>query len=165
MVNHPALDRTFTALADPIRRSVLASLRRGERSVSELAAPHSISLPAFLKHLHVLERAGLLSARKTGRVRRCRLVAAPLARATDWLADYRRFWEGSLASLERYFRTTPEEGDAPWTPPPAAPRPSPRSRSGAPSRRPGNGSSRRGPKRREGAPGRAPRPPPPPHHP
>src|ERR1041385_5704078 len=87
MVNYPALDRTFTALADPIRRSVLASLRRGERSVSELAAPHPISLPAFLKHLHVLERAGLLSARKTGRVRRCRLRAAPLARATGWLAD------------------------------------------------------------------------------
>src|SRR5437867_6414854 len=141
MVNHPALDRTFTALADPIRRSVLASLRRGERSVSELAAPHPISLPAFLKHLAVLERAGLLSARKTGRVRRCRLQAAPLARATDWLADYRTFWEGSLASLERYLRNPPEEGGSPWTPPPPPParRPPPRSRSAAPSRRPGHG--------------------------
>ena len=123
MVNHPALDRTFTALADPTRRAVLAALRHGERSVTELAAPNPISLPAFLKHLTVLERAGLLSARKTGRVRRCRLVAAPLARATAWLADYRTFWEGSLASLERYFRTTPGEGDTPWTPPPAAHRP------------------------------------------
>src|SRR5258708_31375197 len=148
MVNHPALDRTFTALADPIRRSVLASLRRGERSATALAGPHAISLPAFRKPLHVLERAGLLSARKTGRVRRCRLEAGPLARATSWLADYRTFWEGSLASLERYFRTTPEEGDAPWTPPPPAPRPSPHSRSGAASRRHGNASSRRGPKRR-----------------
>src|ERR1043166_378633 len=148
MVNRPALDQTFTALADPIRRSVLAALRRGERSVSELAAPHRITLPAFLKHLNVLQRAGLLSARKTGRVRRCRLEAAPLARATDWLADYRAFWEGSLASLERYFRTAPEEGEGSWTPPPPAHRPPPRSKSAGSSRRRATGSSGRGPKRR-----------------
>src|ERR1043166_1101443 len=149
MVNRPALDQTFTALADPIRRPVLAALRRGERSVSELAAPHRITLPAFLKHLNVLQRAGLLSARKTGRGRRCRLEAAPLARATDWLADYQAFWEGPLASLARYFRprAAPGEGEGSCPRPPPAHRPPPPRKSAGSSRRRATGSPGGGPKR------------------
>jgi len=111
-----------------------------------ISAPHRISLPAFLKHLRTLERAGLVLGRKTGRVRRCRLVAAPLGRATDWLTDYRAFWEGRLDSLERYFRT-PQEND-PWTPPPPEPAKPRRSSSAAPSPRRARKSSKRGPTRK-----------------
>ncbi|MCI0686913.1 MAG: metalloregulator ArsR/SmtB family transcription factor, partial [Sporichthyaceae bacterium] len=103
MVNHqPALDRTFAALADPVRRAVLERLRNGEATVSELAHPHPISLPAFLKHVGVLRRAGLVSDRKVGRERRCRLAAQPLEAAGNWITQYRRFWGRQLDSLERY---------------------------------------------------------------
>src|ERR1700739_3433504 len=107
MVNHKAgpLDPVFGALADPTRRAILASLAGGEASVSDLARPHRMSLPAVLKHLRVLERARLVAQRKTGRVRHCRLVALPLKDATDWLAQYRLFWEGQLDSLDRYLAT------------------------------------------------------------
>jgi DNA-binding transcriptional ArsR family regulator len=108
MVNHmvnylPArLDTVFGALADPTRRAILASLAGGEASVSELARPHRMSLPAIMKHLRALERAGLVAQDKRGRVRHCRLVAAPLREANEWLVQYRLFWEGRLDSLERY---------------------------------------------------------------
>jgi DNA-binding transcriptional ArsR family regulator len=96
------LDTIFGALADPTRRAILASLAKGEASVSELARPHPMSLPAILKHLRVLEDAGLVAQRKSGRVRHCRLVAQPLKDATDWLEQYRLFWERQLDSLDRY---------------------------------------------------------------
>jgi DNA-binding transcriptional ArsR family regulator len=104
MVNQSGLDATFAALADPTRRAMLARLALGESSVSELASPFSMSLPAVLKHVDSLQRAGLLEARKDGRVRRCRIQAAPLQQAADWIGAYRRFWDGRLDALDRYLR-------------------------------------------------------------
>jgi len=92
----PQLDSTFGALADPTRRAILATLLVGQASVTELAKPHRMSLPAVMKHIHVLEEAGLVSQEKTGRVRRCRLAAEPLKEAEQWIAPYRQFWEGTL---------------------------------------------------------------------
>jgi DNA-binding transcriptional ArsR family regulator len=111
MVNYsPApLDRTFSALADPTRRAILARLSQGEASVSQLAEPFDISLPATLKHLGVLEKAGLIARTKEGRVSRCRLVADPLHDAADWIARYRRFWERQLDALAQHLAATPWE--------------------------------------------------------
>jgi DNA-binding transcriptional ArsR family regulator len=95
------LDETFAALADPTRREILVALADGERSVSELAEPFEISLPGISKHLTVLERAGLITRWREGRVRRCRLEREPLSDALEWIAAYGRFWEESLDSLER----------------------------------------------------------------
>lgn len=103
MVNY-SLDRTFGALADPIRRAVVTQLAAGGESVSGLAAAHPISLPAFMKHVRVLERAGLVRTVKRGRVRHCQLDAARLADAERWLQEHRVFWERQLASLERFLR-------------------------------------------------------------
>lgn len=97
-----ALDATFGALADPVRRAVLARLAAGESSVSELAAPFRISLPGFSKHLHVLERAGLVSTAKDGRVRRCRLEAEAMQDAAEWIAQYRAFWEEQFDALAKH---------------------------------------------------------------
>ena len=96
------LDAIFGALADPTRRSILDRLAQGESSVTELAQPFNVSLPAISKHLRVLERAGLLTQEKDGRVRRCRLDAVPMKNASDWIARYRRFWENQLDSLGDY---------------------------------------------------------------
>jgi DNA-binding transcriptional ArsR family regulator len=102
MVKHQVgLDETFAALADPTRREILVALAGGERSVSELAEPFDISLPGISKHLTVLERAGLITRWREGRVRRCRLERGPLADALQWIAGYGRFWEQSFDSLER----------------------------------------------------------------
>jgi DNA-binding transcriptional ArsR family regulator len=108
MRNDDRLDAVFSALSDPTRRGIIARLRGGEASVSDLARPFDMSLPAVTKHLAVLERAGLVKHRKTGRVRTCRLVPAPLERADAWIAQYRGFWntrfdalEAHLASLRR----------------------------------------------------------------
>ena len=98
----PSLDATFAALADPTRRAILSTLTQGQASVSELAKPYRMSLPAVMKHLRVLEHAGLVSQEKTGRVRRCRLAGESLRQAADWLAQYRAFWETQLDSLDRY---------------------------------------------------------------
>jgi DNA-binding transcriptional ArsR family regulator len=98
------LDRVFAAVADPTRRALLARLAQGEASVGQLSEPHAMSLAAISKHLHVLERAGLMTQRREGRIRYCRLVAAPLRRADDWLADYRRFWEVRMDSLVEHFK-------------------------------------------------------------
>lgn len=98
------LDATFQALADPTRRAIVAALARGQASVSELARPHRMSLPAVMKHLRVLRRAGLVTERKRGRTRRCRLSARPLQHAEAWLAQYRAFWETQLEALDRYLR-------------------------------------------------------------
>jgi DNA-binding transcriptional ArsR family regulator len=95
------LDTTFAALADPTRRAILARLAsRGEASVTELAEPFAISQPAISKHLKVLEGAGLISRGRDAQRRPSRLEAIPLAEATEWLAGYRRFWEGSFQQLD-----------------------------------------------------------------
>jgi DNA-binding transcriptional ArsR family regulator len=98
------LDTTFAALADPTRRAILAHLAAGERSVTALAAPFAMSLPAVSKHLKVLERAGLISRGREAHWRPCRLEAAPLQKATRWLESYRRFWEESFDRLDDYLR-------------------------------------------------------------
>jgi DNA-binding transcriptional ArsR family regulator len=94
------LSATFGALADPTRRAILARLARGDASVSELCEPFAMSQPAISKHLKVLERAGLVSRRRDAQRRPCRLQARPLAEATEWLAEYRTFWEGSFERLD-----------------------------------------------------------------
>jgi len=107
MVKYSAnLDATFSALSDPTRRTILTTLQRGHASVTELARPHDISMPAILKHLHVLEQAGLIEQKKTGRVRMCRLTVAPLRQAADWLSLYRAFWETQLDNLGRFLEQT-----------------------------------------------------------
>src|SRR6266852_2161831 len=94
------LDATFAALADPTRRAILARLATGEASVTELAAPFDMSQPAISKHLKVLERAGLISRGRDAQRRPRRLEGRPLAEATGWLENYRRFWEGNFERLD-----------------------------------------------------------------
>ncbi|MET7281755.1 metalloregulator ArsR/SmtB family transcription factor [Kribbella sp. NPDC005582] len=100
MVASDTLDATFAALADPTRRAILARLATGDATVTELAAPFAMSQPAISKHLRVLERAGLVSRSRDAQRRPCRLVAEPLRTATDWLADYRDYWEASYQRLD-----------------------------------------------------------------
>jgi DNA-binding transcriptional ArsR family regulator len=94
------LNATFTALADPTRRAILARLASGQASVTELAKPFSMSQPAISKHLKVLERAGLVSRGRDAQRRPRRLEAKPLAEATKWLERYRRYWEGNYQRLD-----------------------------------------------------------------
>jgi DNA-binding transcriptional ArsR family regulator len=96
------LSMTFAALADPTRRAILARLALGETSVTELAEPFDISLPAVSKHLKVLERAGLIARGREAQWRPRRLEAAPLREVADWVEHYRRFWEASLDRLDAY---------------------------------------------------------------
>jgi DNA-binding transcriptional ArsR family regulator len=98
------LSATFSALADPTRRAILARLASGETSVTELAEPFEMSLPAVTKHLKVLQRAGLITRSRDAQWRPCRLEAKPLKRAADWVEQYRRFWEQNLDNLEAYLR-------------------------------------------------------------
>jgi DNA-binding transcriptional ArsR family regulator len=98
------LDRTFAALSDPTRRAILARLAEGEATVNEVAEPFAISLPAVSKHLKVLEHAGLITRGRDAQWRPCRLKAAPLGDAADWLEHYRQFWEGSLDRLDDHLR-------------------------------------------------------------
>ncbi len=98
------LSATFAALADPTRRAILARLALGETSVTELAAPFDISLPAISKHLKVLEHAGLIRRGRAAQWRPCRLEAAPLKEANGWLEEYRGFWEESFDRLDAYLR-------------------------------------------------------------
>lgn len=98
------LDKTFSALADPTRRAILARLADGEATVTELAAPFAMSLPAVSKHLKVLERAGLIVQGRSAQWRPCRLEAAPLGEITEWLEHYRRFWEGSFDRLDAHLK-------------------------------------------------------------
>jgi DNA-binding transcriptional ArsR family regulator len=104
-----ALSNTFAALADPTRRAILARLAAGESSVTDLAAPFDMSLPAISKHLKVLERAGLISRGKEAQWRPCRLEATGLKRAADWLEEYRRFWEQSFERLDDYLEEMKEK--------------------------------------------------------
>jgi len=108
MVKHleSHLDATFAALSDATRRGILARLAEGETSVSELAAPYRMSLPAVSKHLRVLEGARLIVRRKNGRVHRCRLAAQPMRNAAEWIARYRRFWENQFDALSSYLEKT-----------------------------------------------------------
>lgn len=99
-----ALSVTFAALADPTRRAMLLRLSQGEISVSALAEPFQMSLPAATKHLRVLERAGLVQKSRDAQRRPCRINAEPLKQATDWMAQYRQFWEGSLNRLDAYLQ-------------------------------------------------------------
>ena len=98
------LDSTFQALADPTRRKILARLSVGEASVTEIAAPFRMTLPAVSKHLKVLERAGLITRGREAQWRPCRLKADPLKDVADWLETYRQSWEESFSRLDDYLR-------------------------------------------------------------
>jgi DNA-binding transcriptional ArsR family regulator len=114
-----ALDRTFAALADPTRRALLARLRKQDGiSVSDLAQPFAMSLPAIMKHLDVLSDAGLIARAKTGRVVACRLTAGPMEQAKDWLNRYQRFWSDNLDRLAAFVKE--ERWPSNQVPPPAS---------------------------------------------
>jgi DNA-binding transcriptional ArsR family regulator len=135
----PVLDRTFAALADPTRRALLARLGQQDGiSVSELAQPFAISLPAVMKHLDVLSDAGLVTRSKTGRTVACRLSARPMEQAIDWLSHYQRFWSENLDRLAAFVE---EDQWPPNQAPPAMP--------GSPLDRalPSNAASMRGPRK------------------
>jgi DNA-binding transcriptional ArsR family regulator len=104
------LSATFAALADPTRRAILARLASGKASVTELADPFAMSLPAISKHLKVLERAGLITRGREAQWRPCRLRAGPLKDASDWLERYRRFWEQSFDRLDDYLHELKRKG-------------------------------------------------------
>jgi DNA-binding transcriptional ArsR family regulator len=99
------LNRTFAALADPTRRSILEHLAQGDRCVTDLARPHRMSLPAVSKHLRVLERAGLIRRQRRGRVHQLKLEAKPMKDAQLWIEEYRHFWEKNLDRLDDYLKT------------------------------------------------------------
>jgi len=142
MVNYSgSLDRSFSALADPTRRAILARLTLGEARVTDLAAPFDMSLPAVSKHLKVLEDAGLVKKRREGRVHHCRLDPKPLSAAADWIAQHRAFWEESLDRLHEYLAEHKEEET--WHP-----------RNRSPNRRSGSRAPSRRNARRSSTPGR-----------
>ncbi|WP_374575873.1 ArsR/SmtB family transcription factor [Phenylobacterium sp.] len=107
----PSLDLLFQALADPTRRAVVERLSRGPASVSELAAPLSMSLPAVMQHLSVLEASGLVHSEKVGRVRTCRIEPAALTSVERWVAERRAGWERRLDRLGRYLADTENDTD------------------------------------------------------
>jgi DNA-binding transcriptional ArsR family regulator len=102
------LTSTFAALADPTRRAILARLVSGQASVTQLAEPFEMSLPAVSKHLKVLERAGLIARGREAQWRPCRLAASPLKGVSDWVEHYRRFWTESFDRLDDYLREVQE---------------------------------------------------------
>jgi DNA-binding transcriptional ArsR family regulator len=104
MQSADALSNTFAALADPTRRAILAKLAGGECTVSELAEPFAMSLPAVSKHLRVLARAGLVAQRRAAQSRPCRIEAAPLKLVADWAAHYRALWEARFDRLDSYLQ-------------------------------------------------------------
>jgi DNA-binding transcriptional ArsR family regulator len=106
---HDRLTTTFSALADPTRRAILARLALGEASVNELVEPFSLSQPAISKHLKVLERAGLITRGRQAQWRPCKLDGAALRDVADWLEPYRRFWEARLDRLDEHLRTLRSE--------------------------------------------------------
>jgi DNA-binding transcriptional ArsR family regulator len=99
------ISSTFAALADPTRRAILAKLALGETSVTELAAPFEMSMPAVSRHLKVLEKAGLIARGREAQWRPCKLKPEPLKQAADWLDEYRTFWEESFDRLDAYLKT------------------------------------------------------------
>lgn len=108
--NNDPLSAIFTALADPTRRSILARLCGCDCSVTELAEPYDMSLPAISKHLKVLERAGLISRTKQAQWRPCHLETQPLQQATEWLEEYRQSWEQNLDNLDNYLQQMQANG-------------------------------------------------------
>src|SRR5262245_45855391 len=98
------LSATFAALSDPTRRAILKKLTQGEKSVTELAAPFRMTMPAISKHLKVLAKAGLIERSRNAQWRPCRLRAAPLKKAADWMEEYRQFWEDRLDRLDDYLK-------------------------------------------------------------
>ena len=104
------LSATFQALADPTRRAILARLALGETSVSELAEPFKMSMPAVSKHLKVLEHAGLITRSRAAQMRPCKIEPAALKQADDWLEEYRRLWEQRLDRLEDYLKAIQAKG-------------------------------------------------------
>ena len=111
--NSDLLDRTFGALADPTRRRILAQLAQGEERVTELAKPHAMSLAAVSKHLIVLEKAGLVTRRKDGRVHSLALEAKPMQEAQAWIDRYRTFWETNLDGFETYLKQLQQKDTKP----------------------------------------------------
>lgn len=109
------LSVTLAALADPTRRAILAQLRQGEASVTELAQPFGMSLPAISKHLKVLERAGLIVKSRSAQWRPCQIKAEPLKEVADWLEQYRQFWEESFDRLDDYLQQLQAEENQPDT--------------------------------------------------
>ncbi len=103
------LNATFSALADPTRRAILARLAEGEASVMEIAAPFAMSQPAISKHLRVLENAGLISKGRDGQKRPCRIEAEPVEAANEWLERYRAFWEENYQRLDNLLETLLDE--------------------------------------------------------
>jgi DNA-binding transcriptional ArsR family regulator len=138
------LDRVFAALSDPTRRHVLETLGQGNLAVSELAQPHGMSLPGFMKHLRVLEEAGLIERNKEGRVVSCELSAAPMKQAAAWMSRYEKFWTEKLDSLARYLYQ--QEELQTWTKPSSPKSPRSSSRASTPSSRKRSGG--RGPTRK-----------------
>ena len=100
--NENSLDKVFAALADPTRRQVIANLSQGSSPVSELASPHQMSLPGFMKHLQVLEDAGLITRNKAGRVVQCHIEAQAMQQANEWLRKYEIFWTKQLDALGQF---------------------------------------------------------------
>ena len=96
------LDRTFAALSDPTRRAIVAQLAGGEQPLADLAGPFEMTLTAVSKHVRVLSEAGLIEVEKRGRTRYCRLQAAPMKNAAQWLSDYQQFWEGQFDALAQF---------------------------------------------------------------
>jgi DNA-binding transcriptional ArsR family regulator len=140
----PNLNTTFSALSDPIRRGILQRLARGEATAGELAEPYAVTLPAISRHLRVLEQAGLLARRKSGRVHHCRLNPKPMRQAAVWIEQYRLFWEQRLDALENYLGNMENEETTQWQQPNLTPAPTTSSKSGAPSKRRAKKSSGRG---------------------
>jgi DNA-binding transcriptional ArsR family regulator len=138
------LNAVFAALADPTRRGILESLSGGDLAVSELAAPHDMSLPGFMKHLRVLEGAGLIERSKEGRVVSCELSAAPMQAAAAWMSRYEKFWSEKLDSLARYLYQ--QEELQTWKTPGSQKNPRSRSSGAIPPRRKRSGG--RGPTRK-----------------
>jgi DNA-binding transcriptional ArsR family regulator len=140
------LDRTFAALSDPTRRALLARLaQQPDLSVSALAEPFRVSLPAIMKHLDVLSDAGLLARTKSGRTVTCRLNAAPMQDAIAWLNRYERYWSEALSRLSDFLKEESSEEEQPW---PSTPPSNQASPSSGASKRPPPRSSRRGPTRK-----------------
>jgi DNA-binding transcriptional ArsR family regulator len=123
MAEHDRLSVVFAALADPTRRAIIARLAAGEATVTQLAEPFPISLPAISRHLKVLERAGLISRSRSGQWRSSTLEAAPLKEATDWMERYRVFWEASFDRLDAHLRRVQADR--------ARPEPAPQTKKGA----------------------------------
>jgi DNA-binding transcriptional ArsR family regulator len=141
-VTTETLDQVFAALSDATRRGIVERLLHGPASVSELAQPHGMSLPGFMKHLRVLEEAGLVLREKEGRVVRCELAAEPMQEAAMWLAHYEKFWNDRFDALGRHLYH--QEQVDPW-PKPKTSRSS--TSKGATTRRP-KGSGKPGPTRK-----------------